>query len=269
MLVLRIFGVIWIISWLSFQPVKAQYYFKKPILSIGFGTGVSHYFGDINPFFDKLVPGYSANIFTRKSINNYVAWRLQASYVHAGYDDRYSKNIVRHLRNINFETNIYEFSAQMDLNFFKYVPSIRGYNFTPYLILGLGLFYFHSTTKYQGKKYALSPLKTEAKKYSPVQLSIPVGMGLKWGLNKNINLGFELSYRFTTTDYLDDVSNSYKGQDFFTNSLARELQDPSKNKIGIKDRQRGQSRVNDNFMSLQLILSLNLYRYYCPQAILF
>lgn len=256
--------------WVIFSgSVQAQHYFKMPTMSVGFGVGLSHYFGDINPFFDRFVPGYSVSVFSRHILNHYLAWRLQGAFLRMGYSDSYSKNEVRYRRNLNFETNIYELSGQMDFHFLKYVPSVRGYNFTPYLTLGLGLFYFHSTTDYQGRTYALRPLRTEGKKYSPVQLSIPVGLGMKWGLGPNFNLGFELSYRFTTTDYLDDVSNVYKGRVFFSDPLGRQLQDPSQTQIGIVDRQRGQSRVNDNFMSLQLIFSVNLYRYYCPQAILF
>lgn len=260
---------IWLFFLLFSTPLTAQHYFKMPTMSLGVGMGVSHYFGDLNPFFDKVAPGYSVNLFSRHIINHYLAWRIQAAFQHMGYDDSYSENVVRRLRNLNFETNIYELSGQIDFHFLRYVPSIRGYNFTPYLTLGLGLFYFNSSTQYRGQKYALRPLQTEGKKYSPVQMSIPVGIGFKWGLNKNLNLGFELSYRFTTTDYLDDVSNVYKGRNSFSDPSAARLQDPSKEQIGIIDRQRGQSRINDNFMSMQLILSVNLYRYYCPQAILF
>ena len=38
-----------------------------------------------------------------------------------------------------------------------------------------------------------------------------MGMGIKYNLRNNINFTFEISYRFTNTDYLDDVSTTYAG----------------------------------------------------------
>lgn len=47
------------------------------------------------------------------------------------------------------------------------------------------------------------------KPYSNFQLVIPIGIGAKYKLTNNLDLGFELSYRHTFTDYLDDVSGNY------------------------------------------------------------
>ena len=37
----------------------------------------------------------------------------------------------------------------------------------------------------------------------------PLELGIKYSLNERINIGFEILHRFTTTDYLDDVSKTY------------------------------------------------------------
>ncbi len=42
-------------------------------------------------------------------------------------------------------------------------------------------------------------------------LVVPIGVGVKYALNERMNLGFEVVYRYTTTDYLDDVSKTYVG----------------------------------------------------------
>ena len=34
-------------------------------------------------------------------------------------------------------------------------------------------------------------------------------------MNPSMNVGFEVTYRFTTTDYLDDVSTTYAGSATF------------------------------------------------------
>ncbi len=45
--------------------------------------------------------------------------------------------------------------------------------------------------------------------YSRIQIVIPVGLGIRYKLSNNFDLGLEISYRHTFTDYLDDVSGEY------------------------------------------------------------
>lgn len=233
------------------------------------GIGTAHYFGDLNPFLGQPKPGYSLSVFSRHSFNPYLAYRLQLAYIHTGYADKLSRNPVRKLRNLSFTTDIYEASAQVDFNFFQYIPGQYGYNFTPYLTMGLGLFYFHSYTRLNDQKIALRPLKTEGVSYWPVAVSVPVGIGMKWGLSPKVNISAELSYRFTATDYIDDVSGNYKEASSFQDPVARLLQDRSYTfgkPIGVAEKQRGQSKAKDSYLSLELLISINIYKYYCPKA---
>lgn len=75
--------------------------------------------------------------------------------------------------------------------------------------------------------YSLRPLHTEGqgmegnktkfqksgKTYSPVALCFPLGFGLEKAFNGDMGLKIEASYRFTNTDYLDDVSGVYHNRD--------------------------------------------------------
>ena len=45
--------------------------------------------------------------------------------------------------------------------------------------------------------------------YGPVAMCIPMGMGLKKAFNGNGGIKLEFGFRFTNTDYLDDVSGNY------------------------------------------------------------
>ncbi|GAB3327806.1 hypothetical protein GCM10027429_01960 [Marivirga atlantica] len=45
--------------------------------------------------------------------------------------------------------------------------------------------------------------------YSRFQIVIPLGIGARYKLTNNIDLGLEFSFRYTFTDYLDDVSGRY------------------------------------------------------------
>lgn len=105
-------------------------------------------------------------------------------------------------------------------------------------------------------------------------LCIPVTAGFKYSLNESLNLFAEVGYRFTNTDYLDDVSTTYAGPETFPPlpngqpSAAFLLQDRSYETgqpIGIKDRQRGNSAQKDAYVLLHFGVSLNLNSYKCPQ----
>ncbi len=50
---------------------------------------------------------------------------------------------------------------------------------------------------------------TLAKPYSNFQIVIPLGIGARYKVTNNIDLAIEFSYRYTFTDYLDDVSGYY------------------------------------------------------------
>jgi hypothetical protein len=104
--------------------------------------------------------------------------------------------------------------------------------------------------------------------------SFPIGMGVKYNLTKNINLILEVAHRFTTTDYLDDVSTTFAGAGAFparpdgTPSVAFLLQDRSGDTgspIGFGGRQRGFSAQRDQYIFVQAGISLSLSSYRCPE----
>ena len=82
----------------------------------------------------------------------------------------------------------------------------------------------------------------------------------------------EVGYRFTNTDYLDDVSTTYAPDAFqpLPNgqpSSAQLLSDRSYETgapIGIKGRQRGNSTQKDGYVIAQVGVSFNISSYKCP-----
>jgi hypothetical protein len=97
-------------------------------------------------------------------------------------------------------------------------------------------------------------------------------MGIKYNLGKNINLSFEVTYRFTSTDYLDDVSSSYAGITAFpplgngNPSPAFLLQDRSYetgSRIGEIGRQRGFSEQKDQYVIAEIGISISFSSYKC------
>jgi hypothetical protein len=90
-----------------------------------------------------------------------------------------------------------------------------------------------------------------------------------------MNIGIEIAHRFTTTDYLDDVSKTYVGSDKFPSlpdgqpSVAQLMQDRSYETgeiIGIEGRQRGVPKQKDQYLIAELTFSFNLTSYRCPTA---
>jgi len=78
-----------------------------------------------------------------------------------------------------------------------------------------------------GKWVKLRPLGTEGqystldptdanygiKPYKVAQIAIPFGIGIRLKLNQVMDFSAEWGFRYTFTDYLDDVSRNYVGLD--------------------------------------------------------
>lgn len=253
---------------------------------IGVTVGAAHYFGDINTNAAVNRPKPAVGIFFRKQFGEYIALRLGAHFAQLGYSDIYSKNDFQKRRNLSFNSNIWEATIQGDFNFMRFVPGVPEFGFTPYVTLGVGAFNYNPYAYYRGRKHFLRPLGTEGqgsslypdrKPYSAVAFCMPLGMGVKYNINPNINLSFEVAYRFTTTDYLDDVSSYYFPDAFPAtlpgggSTLWYALQDRSNEtgdgvRIGTKGRQRGFRNQADAYVMAEVGLAFTLTSYKCPTS---
>jgi hypothetical protein len=121
-----------------------------------------------------------------------------------------------------------------------------------------------------------STLYPDRKPYSAMALCLPIGVGIKYSLNERFNIGFEVLYRFTGTDYLDDVSTTYVDPivfydpasglpppaAFYLHDRSNETGEP----IGIPGRARGNSKQKDQFVTAMFHVTFNLQSYRCPTA---
>ncbi len=251
----------------------------------GIGLGAAHYFGDLNTRAHLNRPKIAGTIFFRKNFSNYISARIAATYARVGYSDVYnSDNEYMYRRNLSFNSNLWELALLGDFNFFRFMPGEPGFNFTPYITLGIGAFSYDPFAYLNGEKIYLRPLGTEGqgspqypdrKQYSSMALSIPFGVGIKYSLNERMNVSVELLHRYTNTDYMDDVSRTYVGasvfppnadnspsQAFLLSDRSYETGEP----IGIAGRQRGNSQQKDQFITAMVHLTFNLQSYKCPTA---
>jgi hypothetical protein len=185
---------------------------------VGLFAGVSNYYGDLQ---DKWFPSYgykpNAGIIYKYFASPRFGFRLGANYTRLTAADSLSDIPIKKQRNLRFETGLFEMHGGVELNLLA-VDMFRA-KVSPYVFAGVALFYYNSYTDgLNGEKVYLRPLSTEGqgiptypdrKQYSLVNAAFPIGGGMKFFLGKTLMITTELGFRYTATDYLDDVSKSY------------------------------------------------------------
>jgi hypothetical protein len=247
---------------------------------IGVMGGVTLYHGDLAPDFSFQSPGLATTIFVRHNIDSRLSLRVAASFAIISADDSKSENPYRKARNLNFKSNIFEGSVGVEFNFvpFHHKSRKNGRNqFTPYLLVGLGVFYHNPETEYNGKIYELQPLGTEGqargKEYSLVQPAFIIGGGFKFDFNKKWGIIIAGSTRILFFDYLDDVSNQYAAPQVILahrgsmGSTAVQLADRYREinqDLGNEERQRGNTNNNDGYTLFSVGIVYTMYQAECP-----
>lgn len=270
-----------------YNSARAQYEAIVQEGEFGVTAGLAHYFGDLNTRAGLNRPKLALGAFFRKQFGNYIGLRVAAHYARLGYSDVYSKNEYQRRRNLSFNSNIFELTLQGDFNFFKFIPEDPYHSFTPYITLGAGIFNYDPYAYYRGTKVFLRPLATEGqgyaaypdrKPYNNMAFCIPFGVGVKYALNSKINIGFEVVHRFTSTDYLDDVSTMFVDPSIYPTlpdgspSMAALLNDRSYETgepIGFVNGtsfQRGSPKQKDQYMMAEFTISFNITSYRCPSS---
>lgn len=180
-------------------------------------AGVSGYNGDLTRqaiSVNTLGPAVNVN-FKYQLANDIIVIRGGIGYGQIHANDKNSNNLATKSRNLNFKSNIFEGNLGLEINLFD-PTEYEGY---PYLFAGVGVFHFNPYTydKNNTKTY-LQPLGTEGQGsaqypnrsvYSLTKVCIPFGLGWKLKINEQFDLAYELGFRYTNTDYLDDVSSTY------------------------------------------------------------
>jgi hypothetical protein len=184
-------------------------------------AGVSNYFGDLqNKWYPK--EGYKSNIGIsyKYFMNPRVGIRFGANYTRLTGADSLSDIPVNIARNLRFETGLFEMHGGLEINLLP-IDKDRA-KVSPYVFGGIAVFYYNPYTDgVDGEKVYLRPLSTEGqgiptypdrKQYNLVNVAFPIGGGMKYFFGKTLVITTELGFRYTTTDYLDDVSKSYVDQ---------------------------------------------------------
>jgi hypothetical protein len=207
------------ISFLAFAGgLNAQW-----LWDYGGTIGASNYLGDIGGK-EKTRRDFIADMKlakTRWNLGGFIRhkWRprmslkLAVDYIRLEGDDKLSSNPGRRYRNFNFRNDMFDaaftgeyfFYENNDLgNTYRYRNGFRAYIFA-----GVGAFLNNPKTFYEGSWVPLRQYATEGYHYKALQLNIPMGVGFYFTFNKRHRFGFEMNYRKTFTDYIDDISGNY------------------------------------------------------------
>ncbi|QOI96832.1 MAG: hypothetical protein HRU69_04685 [Flammeovirgaceae bacterium] len=246
----------------SFRGKKSHFGKDKVYNALGISLNALNYYGDLSPSpkrvstdlgFTRPAIGVS---FTHRFGPRY---QLQAAFTYGGIrgadvesaDQGDTENgVFRYNRNLSFRNRIKELSvvAQVDLweNQATYISRVK---WTPYVYAGIAVFHHNpqaqapefdaagNPTGKKGQWVDLQPLGTEGqfanlnptdvnygiKPYKRIQPSIPFGVGARFRINEVMDLAAEFGFRYTFTDYLDDVSGNYVDLGVFDNTLARAM----------------------------------------------
>jgi hypothetical protein len=172
---------------LSNVPAHAQY------SEIGFSIGGTHYTGDLVRSFRPSTIRPGGSIFYRQNFSEAVSGRasLSGGFLHG--NDADPIDAFAEMRDARFSVFMMQGDLSIEYHFLDFKSERAIVNFSPYLSLGIGLFYFTGDEN----PYA---------SYSKIQPTIPIGLGIKYLVSPRITLGIEYSARKTFFDYLDNVS---------------------------------------------------------------
>ncbi|MCR5887737.1 DUF6089 family protein [Hymenobacter sp. J193] len=278
---------------------SAQRFTKRKMYnSVGVSLNAMNYFGDVVPktnIASLRLGATRPNIgftFTRRFAPR-LSGRASLSYGRVtgddakAADDKDSQAKFRYTRNMNFRNDIFEFAA---VGVFDLLENRNNYirrpDFVPYVFAGVAVFRHNpkglvgdntlGLTK--GDYVALQPLHTEGQgsagyesPYKRTSISIPFGGGIRYKLDRHFDLGFEIGWRKTFTDYIDDVGGNYvrskddltsAGGKYFGYEITREGVPGTFTEANQMDEIRG----NDNEKDWYIVTGLTLNYILSPRV---
>jgi len=249
-----------------------------------FGLGATQFNGDLGGSYgvgrdyslkdiDWQSTGIAGWVGYRQRFHPYFATTSSLCVFNLRGNDKYSGEPVRNARSLAFRSLCFEFQQRLEFIFLaneKFgstfnLPgnySKKNHSQQYYVFGGVGLLFTNPKGEYtDGSWVALRPLKTEgqAKTYSPLTLTLPVGLGFRYGISRMWRVGVEVSYVKTFSDYIDDVSTTYADPTTLSSPEAAYFSNPAVgNPSFAPGQKRGDSKQKDAYYHLNVIVTKNL-----------
>lgn len=241
---------------------------------VGILAGGSYYYGDIvNEWEPSTIKG-SFGVFVRDHITDKIKLKFFGGYCKIGGADSNSSSPWQRNRNLDFHSDVWEGSVQIEYCFVS--DNNRGRRMKnrliPYVFGGIGAFWFSPKTydRTTGTEVSLAPLITNGgTKYSQYAVCVPFGFGIKYKITHAINFGFEGGMRYTSTSYLDDVdgntkflpANQYRNSNtiYWSDRSKEPRMDDGSTDISRPGRPRGKmGNINDMYFMYGLTVSYRI-----------
>ena len=195
-----------------------RYRFEAP-WSISASIGPTQYFGELYSFWkynEGIQPDYNVNFSVNYVFGTHLKARVEGTYYQmSGSDVPSDPRAFRTPRNLTFRARNWEASGIIEYYWHPVkLNNITRHLWNPYIFAGVGMSTNDPQTQLNGSWVALRPLQLENNPYEKYVVVFPMGLGFKYKLNVYMDLKFEGNYRFTLTDYMDDIS-AYNVKEFY------------------------------------------------------
>lgn len=246
----------------NFRGQKGTFGKQKAYSAVGLQVNALNYYGDLAPrpsHFSTDIsftrPGFGLSFMHRFGPRYTVLatgmfGTLKGADAQSADKDDLSNGVYRYKRNLSFRNQIKELSVVAVLDLFKnegnYIARVK---WTPYAFVGISVFMHNPQAQAPatglngnalpeaGQWVDLRPLGTEGqfstlqstdansgiKPYNLTQFAVPFGLGARLKLNEVMDLWADIGFRYTFTDYLDDVSSNYVDLGALNTDLARAM----------------------------------------------
>jgi opacity protein-like surface antigen len=242
--------IVFLLCFLAASKIWAQH------TEVGVNAGAAFYKGDLSHTFPGTVkeahPAFG--LFMRSNPSDYISYKLMFNYAAVSGRDKHAIEDDLLKRDLSFKTNILELGLQLEYNIKGYQPYALSSPFSPYIFAGIAGIHYNPQARYNNDWEDLRPLQTEGVSYKKLSVAIPFGGGVKYALNDHWNVGAEFGFRPTLTDYLDDVSKTYRSKAELTASGGQVAADLG-NKI---DAPSGLKRGNNSGIDWYHILNVSI-----------
>jgi hypothetical protein len=246
----------------SYRGASNSFGKQKAYSAIGVSLNALNYYGDLAPRPSRVStdisftkPGIGVSFMHRFGprytvLGSFMFGTLRGSDAESADKDDLSNGVYRYKRNLSFRNQIKELSVVAVLDLFKndgnYISRVK---WTPYAFVGIGVFAHQPKaqapatdlsgaalpqagdwvklrelgTEGQYSTLAATDVNSGVKPYGLIQAAIPFGLGARLRLNEVMDLWADIGFRYTFTDYLDDVSQNYVDLGALNSELARAM----------------------------------------------
>lgn len=193
---------------------------------VGFHVGGANYLGEMGgkdePRRDFIwdmklsQTRWAVGGFARRKINRLISVNSGLLYMRIqGADELTESYRPRRGRNLNFRNDMFELYLRPEFTIYqdndlggrgRYRLDFRLFGY-----VGAALYYHNPKGQInrEGDFYALQPLTTELVDYSRLGFAIPAGIGFHFTKRRRHRFGWDMGWRTTFSDYLDDASSVY------------------------------------------------------------